>query len=170
MAQLSFTSEKGQAVTEFAIFLPMYLLLIFGMIFFAKGFFAKQQTVSAARYAAFDEQEDTEEKTKNYFFRELKADNVTYEESTGNSNFESQMSGVSGDIMGALIGALGSVSGTKGVKIKYTLDVPSGLQSFLDEKANPYSECYVDHDCWSWNEGKHGLIGLAVDALESALD
>jgi len=172
MTKLLFTSEKGQAVTEFAIFLPMYLLLIFGMVFFAKGYFAKQQTVSAARFMAFNEGSDVESKTKKYFFRELKKDNVSFSSTTNTSDFENKMDegGASGDIMNALMGALGSISGTKGYRVNYSFDVPSGLQAFLGEKANPKSKCYVDHNCWSWNEGTHGLFGLLGNALSSIGD
>ncbi len=166
-----FTDEKGQAVTEFAIFLPMYLLLIFGMVFFAKGYFAKQQTVSAARYMAFDEEDNKEDEVKKYFFRELKKDNVSFSSTTNTNNFEDKMNdgGADSDVMNALVNALGSVSGTKGYSVKYKLDVPKSLQSFLDEQAVPQSICYADHNCWSWNEGTHGIIGLAVNAFESAL-
>jgi len=169
--KLLFTDEKGQAVTELAIFLPMYLLLIFGMIFFAKGYFAKQQTVSAARYLAFDDEDNKENAVKDYFFRELKKDNVSFSSTTNTNNFEDRMNqgGIDGEVMNALVNALGSISGTKGYRVKYKLDVPKSLQGFLDEQAVPQSICYADHNCWSWNEGTHGILGLAVNAFESAL-
>jgi Flp pilus assembly protein TadG len=45
-------SEKGQVLIEFALVLPLLLLLLFGIIEFGRAFFQKNMTINAAREGA----------------------------------------------------------------------------------------------------------------------
>ncbi|MEI6207934.1 MAG: TadE/TadG family type IV pilus assembly protein [Desulfuromonadales bacterium] len=45
-------AEKGQALVEFALILPLLLLLLFGIIEFGRAFFQKNMTINAAREGA----------------------------------------------------------------------------------------------------------------------
>ncbi|MCK7540906.1 MAG: pilus assembly protein [Marinilabiliales bacterium] len=77
-------NQRGQSMTEVVIFLPIYLLLIFGMIF-ARAYYIKQQTLMAAKYAAWQKGDfNTEdavitENVKKYFFEGMNKDRVSVE-------------------------------------------------------------------------------------------
>ncbi len=44
------SEERGQAIVEFAVTLPIFLLLFLGVIYFGKAFYKEQQVQIASRY------------------------------------------------------------------------------------------------------------------------
>jgi len=170
-----FTDEKGQALVEFAMFLPIYLLLAFGLIFFAKAYFAEQQVVSASRFAAWEKgyrkstNEELKKKVKNYFFGRLDRDKVQVTEissaeamnmfNTGTTR--SGSGGDSGGMASGLMGFMDTLSSTKGYAVSYSVTVSPYLKSTLGEKTNIASSCVVDTNAWSYHElGDHGFWGI----------
>ena len=161
-----FTNEKGQALTEFAIFLPIYLLLAFGLIFFAKAYFVQQQVVSASRFAAWEKgyrnttDEELKTKVKNYFFGRLDKEKVQVTEvssaqamkmyNTGTSR--SGSSGDSGGMVSGLMGLMDTLSSSKGYAVSYSLPVNHYLKSTLGGKTTIASSCVVDANAWSYKE------------------
>ena len=175
MTNSLFTNEKGQAITEFAIFLPIYLLLAFGLIFFAKAYFVQQQVVSASRFAAWEKgyrkstDEELKKKVKNYFFGRLDREKVNVQEissaqamdmfNTGSSR--SGSGGDSGGMVTGLMGFMDTISSSKGYAVSYSLPVNHYLKGFLGDKTTIASSCVVDTNAWSYRElGNHGFWGI----------
>ncbi len=180
MTNLSFTDESGQAITEFAIFLPIYLLLAFGLIFFAKAYFAEQQVVSASRFAAWEKgyrkstDEELKTKVKNYFFGRLDREKVHVQEVTSaqamdlfnTGSTRSHSGGDSGGMASGLMGFMDTLSSSKGCAVSYSLTVNPYLKGFLGEKTNIASSCVVDTNAWSYRElGNHSFWGVIASKI-----
>ena len=185
MTNLSFTDQRGQAITEFAIFLPIYLLLIFGLIFFAKAYYIQQQTISAARYAAWqkgdfntDDNELTEQ-VKKYFFRRLNADRVEVKPETSSQTYDSMMNegrgkagesgggGLMETAMSALMGVMDTLSNTRGYHVSYDLEVLPFLKPILGDRTKIGAVCHVDKNTWCWNNGIHGFWDALWQMIKS---
>ncbi|PJB81116.1 MAG: hypothetical protein CO090_03560 [Acidobacteria bacterium CG_4_9_14_3_um_filter_49_7] len=175
-----FTEEKGQALTEFAMFLPIYLLLAFGLIFFAKAYFVQQQVVSASRFAAWEKgyrkstDEELKTKVKNYFFGRLDKEKVQVTEVSSAQamdmyNTGTSRSGSSGDSEGMVSGLMGfmdTLSSSKGYVVSYSLTVNHYLKSTLGDKTNIASACVVDTNAWSYKElGDKGFWGIIWEKI-----
>lgn len=172
MTNLSFTDQRGQAITEFAMFLPIYLLLIFGLIFFAKAYFIQQQTISAARYAAWQKgdfgtaDDEITEKVKQYFFRTLDDSRVTVEPVTSAETYNSMMqhgqnqsgttggdtTGYMGSLMDGLMGVMDKLSNTRGYHVTYDLPVLPYLKGFLGDQTKIGATCHVDKNSWTYKD------------------
>ncbi|MCK5878955.1 MAG: pilus assembly protein [Holophagae bacterium] len=166
MTHSLFTDQKGQALVEFAMFLPIYLLLAFGLIFFAKAYFVQQQVVSASRFAAWEKgyrkstDEELKTKVKNYFFGRLDKERVQVTEvssaqamdmyNTGTSR--SGSGGDSGGMASGLMGLMDTLSSSKGYAVSYSMTVSPFLKSTLGDKTNIASACVVDANAWSYKE------------------
>ncbi len=186
MTNSSFTDQRGQAITEFAIFLPIYLLLIFGLIFFAKAYFVQQQTISAARYAAWQKgdfntaDDEITENVKKLFFRTLDASRVTVEPVTSAQTYDSMMqegqnksgetggdtTGYMGSLMNALMGVMDTLSNTRGYHVVYDMPVLPYLKGFLGDKTRIGATCHVDKNTWAWNNGIHGFWGALWELIK----
>jgi len=170
-----FTDEKGQALVEFAMFLPIYLLLAFGLIFFARAYFVQQQVVSASRFASWEKgyrkstDEELKKKVKNYFVGRLDREKVNVKEissaqamdmfNTGTSR--SGSGGDSGGMASGLMGFMDTLSSTKGYAVSYSLPVNHYLKGFLGNKTTIASSCVVDTNAWSYKElGDKGFWGI----------
>ncbi len=172
MTNLSFTDQRGQAITEFAIFLPIYLLLIFGLIFFAKAYFIQQQTISAARYAAWQKgdfntaDDEITNNIKKFFFRTLDDSRVTVEPVSASQTYNSQIqhgqsqsgetggdtTGYMGSLMNGLMGVMDSLSSTRGYHVAYDLPVLPYLAGFLGNATKIGATCHVDKNCWTYKD------------------
>jgi hypothetical protein len=161
-----FTDEKGQAITEFAMFLPIYLLLAFGLIFFAKAYFVQQQVVSASRFAAWEKgyrkstDEELKTKVKKYFFGRLDKEKVQVTEISSAQAMSLYTDGMglaeeSDDSEGlgsTLMDLMDTLSSTKGYAVSYSLTVSPYLKKTLGDKTNIASACVVDTNAWSYKE------------------
>ena len=164
-----FTNEKGQALTELAIFLPIYLLLAFGLIFFAKAYFVQQQVVSASRFAAWEKgyrnstDEELKTKVKNYFFGRLDKEKVQIREV---SSSEASSEGKTGELNSSLMGFMDTLSSTRGYTVAYSLPVNHYLKGFLGDKTTIASSCVVDTNAWSYKElGDKGFWGIIWEKI-----
>jgi len=162
------------------MFLPIYLLLTFGLIFFAKAYFAQQQTVSASRFAAWEKgyrnstEAELKKKVKNYFFGRLDRDKVKVTEvssaqamdlyNTGSSR--SGSGGDSGGMASGLMGFMDTLSSSKGYAVSYPITVSPYLKSTLGDKTNIASACVVDTNAWSYKElGDHSFWGVIASKI-----
>ncbi len=172
MATLSFTDEKGQSMTEFVMVIPVYLIMIFGVIFFVKAFFIKQQTISAVRYVTIakgefkKDDDDVKEVLGKVFFRRVDKEKVSFSKVESSEALEtvySDAGGTTNDVLDVLFGVLDTISSTRGYKVSYEIEVKGKFtQKILgDKKKVVISTTYfIDKNTWS-----HKDVGSLLEFL-----
>ncbi len=178
MVTLLFTDEKGQSMTEFVIVLPVYLILIFGAIFFVKAFYIKQQTISAVRYVTIEKGEfkvddqKVKENLGKIFFNRVDKDKVSFEKVSSSEALEtvfSENNGGTNEVLGFFLNVLDKISSTKGYKVSYQIEVKHKFtQKIIGNKAKVTisTTYYIDKNTWS-HKDVGGLIEFLWDLLKS---
>lgn len=177
MASLSFTDEKGQSMTEFVMVIPVYLIMIFGVIFFVKAFFIKQQTISAVRYITIakgefkESDEDVKENLGKIFFRRLDKEKVKFEKVNSSEALETMYSESGGDtneVLSIFLNVLDTISSTKGYKVSYEIEVKGKLtQKIIGDKKKVVisTTYYIDKNTWS-HKDVGSLLNFLWDILK----
>ncbi len=167
-----FTDEKGQSMTEFVMVIPVYLIMIFGVIFFVKAFFIKQQTISAVRYVTIAKgefkakDEDIKENLGKIFFSRVDKDKVSFEKIESSKALETVYSDAGGtvnDIIDILFGVLDAISSTKGYKVSYEIEVKGKFtQKIIGNKSKVTisTTYFIDKNTWS-----HKDVGSLIEFL-----
>lgn len=161
MAMSLFTDQKGQSMTEFVMVIPVYLIMIFGVIFFVKAFFIKQQTISAVRYVTIAKGEfkksddDVKQVLNKVFFSRVDSSKVNFEE-VGTSDALDTVMSKNGEspnqALSMLLGVLDAVSSTKGYKVSYEVEIKGEFtQKILGDKKKIAigTTYYIDKNTWS---------------------
>ncbi len=144
-------SERGSALVEMAVVLPILVLLMHGIFYFGRGYVNKEKVEMAARYAAWEKiarPGDTVEMVKNvvtdrYFKGEtIEIRHISDQEecrnaaraaaggSTGTGDAESFLSGL-GDVADMVSGVLSGIGGLQCAEVKYTYNpAPWGIPTY----------------------------------------
>jgi len=172
VAMSLFTDEKGQSMTEFVMVIPVYLIMIFGVIFFVKAFFIKQQTISASRYVTIakgefkEKDDDIKENLGKIFFHRVDKDKVKFEEVSTSESLDTvytEGGGETNDALSVLFSGLDKISSTRGYKVSYEIEVKGKFtQKILgDKKKVVISTTYfIDKNTWS-----HKDVGSLIEFL-----
>ncbi|WP_201328670.1 TadE family protein [Thermotomaculum hydrothermale] len=148
-------------MTEFVMVIPVYLIMIFGVIFFVKAFFIKQQTISAARYVTIakgefkEKDEDIKENLGKIFFNRVDKDKVTFEKVNSSEALDTVFSGHGGDtneVLGFFLKVLDKISSTKGYKVSYEIEVKGKFTQKIignKKKVTISTTYYIDKNTWS---------------------
>jgi len=177
MATLLFTDEKGQSMTEFVMVIPVYLIMIFGVIFFVKAFFIKQQTISAVRYVCIakgefkkddSEVKDTLDKV---FFNRVDKEKVSFSKIEASESLDtvySEAGGNGSEAIDLLFGALDKVSSTKGYKVSYEIEIKGGITKDIlnRDKVSIATTYVVDKNTWS-HKDVGGLFDFLWEIIKS---
>lgn len=145
------TSERGSALVEMAVVLPILVLLIHGIFYFGRGYVNKEKVEMAARYAAWEKiarPGDTVEMVKDaitekYFKGEtIQVRYISDQEecrnaaraaaggSTGTGEAEGFLSGV-GEVADMVSGILSGIGGLQCAEVKYTYNpAPWGIPTY----------------------------------------
>ncbi len=176
MAMLLFIDEKGQSMTEFVMVIPVYLIMIFGVIFFVKAFFIKQQTISASRYVTIakgefkEKDEDIKENLGKIFFHRVDKDKVKFEEVTTSEALDtiySEHGGETNEVLSIIFDVLDKISSTRGYKVSYEIEVKGKFtQKIIGNKKKVVisTTYFVDKNTWS-----HKDVGSLLEFLWSIL-
>lgn len=171
-----FTNEKGQSMTEFVMVIPVYLIMIFGVIFFVKAYFIKQQTIAASRYVTIakgefkTKDEDVKDVLGKVFFSRVDKDKVKFEEVNTSEALDTVFSGHGGDtneVLGIFFKVLDKISSTRGYKVSYEIEVKGKFtQKILGNKKKVVisTTYYIDKNTWS-----HKDVGSLIEFLWSIL-
>ncbi len=171
-----FTNEKGQSMTEFVMVIPVYLIMIFGVIFFVKAYFIKQQTIAASRYVTIAKGEfkanddDVKEVLGKVFFSRVDKDKVKFEEVDTSEALETvfnEEGGETNEVLGVFFNVLDKISSTKGYKVSYEIEVKGEFtQKILGDKDKVVisTTYYIDKNTWS-----HKDVGSLIEFLWSIL-
>ncbi len=178
MTLLSIKSQKGQSMTEFVMVIPVYLIMIFGVIFFVKAFFIKQQTISAVRYVTIakgefkEKDEDVKEKLGKIFFSRVDKEKVEFSKVSSSEALDtvfSEQGGGTNEVLGFFLDGLGKISSTRGYKVSYKIEIKGEFtQKILGDKKNVEiaTTYYIDKNTWS-NKDVGGLMEFFWNILKS---
>ncbi|GEM_PF-1954143 len=178
MAMLSFTDEKGQSMTEFVMVIPVYLIMIFGLIFFVKAFFIKQQTISAVRYVTIAKGEfkknddEVKETLGKVFFNRVDKESASFSSLESSEGLDTVFSNAGGDeseAINVLFGVLDEVSSTKGYKVTYQINVKGDLtQKIIGDKSKVTisTTYFIDKNTWS-HKDVGSFMGFLWEIIKS---
>ena len=171
-------SQKGQSMTEFVMVIPVYLIMIFGVIFFVKAFFIKQQTISAVRYVTIakgefkEKDEDVKKNLGKIFFSRLDKDKVEFSKVSSSDALDTVFSENGSDtneVLAFFIDGLDKVSSTRGYKVSYNVKIKGKFtQKILGDKKEIKigTTYYIDKNTWS-NKDVGSLMEFLWDMLKS---
>ncbi len=151
--------ETGQSITEFVIALPVLLLMLYTVVFFARLLIMKQRATMAARYISWyagrhNDQEPSIDTVNALFFN--KGTNISI-------SHPSPAVGFAGNQLGELSGVLGTVAGIKGTGVSVKCD----NYPLTHQRSSTGAQHFVFLDTWKENSStgkalKYALWAIAV--------
>lgn len=153
-------SCKGQSMVEFAVCLPLIVLIFTGILFFGRGFVIGQRAGMAARYTSwyFARHKDAQESTVKQTVKQV------FEIGYNVKKTEPGIGGGFGNVLSFISGA-GSSKKTA-VSIPYK---PNYL-AFNPETINIGHAVVVDSGTWTYEEaGSDNLMGVIVNQFFGAV-